>query len=141
MTRDLMHGAEIRQLVRDACRHVPATTAAVAYKLYSAEELADVPLAAIQRVLEVANHLRYADIQPGETIVDLGCGAGIDTILAARRIGLVIELTGSCFPPSVRTRWRSPWSSTPGCPDPPGALIGPDRRHSSARLAEPAQRL
>jgi arsenite methyltransferase len=35
----------------------------------------------------VANHLRYADIRPGETILDVGCGGGIDSVLAARRTG------------------------------------------------------
>jgi arsenite methyltransferase len=87
MSRDLMHTDEVKALVRDAYRHVPPTTAAVAHKLYSADELAMVPDSAIQRALGVANHLRYADIQPGETILDLGCGGGIDTILAAHRTG------------------------------------------------------
>ncbi|MGH3660031.1 MAG: hypothetical protein ACRDUA_25605, partial [Micromonosporaceae bacterium] len=82
MTRDLMHSAEIKELVRDAYRHVPATTADVAHKLYSPEELARVPPAAVNRALGVANHLRYAEITPGETILDIGCGGGIDTILA-----------------------------------------------------------
>jgi arsenite methyltransferase len=40
MSRDLMHTAEIKDLVRDAYRHVPPTTAAVAHNLYSDEELA-----------------------------------------------------------------------------------------------------
>jgi SAM-dependent methyltransferase len=87
MTRDLMHAAEIKELVRDAYRHVPAATEAVAHKLYSREELAGVPESAVRRALGVANHLRYAEIKPGETVLDLGCGGGIDTILAARRTG------------------------------------------------------
>jgi SAM-dependent methyltransferase len=87
MSQDLLHSAEIKDLVRAAYRNVPPTTEAVARKLYSAEELAQVPASAVQRALGVANHLRYADIRPGETILDLGCGGGIDTILAARRTG------------------------------------------------------
>ncbi len=87
MSRDLMHSDEVKTLVRDAYRHVPPTTAAVAHKLYSADELATLPDSPIQRALGVANHLRYANIQPGETILDLGCGGGIDTILAAHRTG------------------------------------------------------
>jgi arsenite methyltransferase len=35
MSQDLMHTAEIKDLVRDAYRHVPPTTAAVAHNLYS----------------------------------------------------------------------------------------------------------
>jgi SAM-dependent methyltransferase len=87
MTRDLMHGEEIRDLVRDAYRHVPPITAAVARRLYSPEELAGVPQVAVDRSLGVANHLRHADIRPGDVVLDLGCGGGIDTILAARRTG------------------------------------------------------
>jgi cyclopropane fatty-acyl-phospholipid synthase-like methyltransferase len=35
----------------------------------------------------VGNHLRFADIEAGQTVLDIGCGAGIDTILAAHRTG------------------------------------------------------
>jgi hypothetical protein len=56
--QDLMHTAEIKDLVRDAYRHVPPTTAAVAPNLYSDEDLALVPQSAINRALGVANHLR-----------------------------------------------------------------------------------
>ena len=87
MSRDLMHSDAVKALVREAYRHVPPTTAAVAHKLYGTDELAMLPDSAIQRALGVANHLRYAEIRPGETVLDLGCGGGIDTILAARRTG------------------------------------------------------
>jgi arsenite methyltransferase len=65
MSRDLMHSAEIKDLVRDAYRHVPPTTAAVAHNLYSNEQLALVPQSAIDRALGVANHLRHATIRSG----------------------------------------------------------------------------
>jgi arsenite methyltransferase len=87
MSRDLMHGAEIKDLMRNTYRNLPPTTAAVAHKLYDADELAAVPPSAINRALGVANHLRFAEIRKGETILDIGCGGGIDTILAARRTG------------------------------------------------------
>ena len=54
MSQDLMHGAEVKELVRDAYRNVPPTTAAVAERLYSAEELAGVPRSAVDRALGVA---------------------------------------------------------------------------------------
>jgi arsenite methyltransferase len=107
MSRDLMQSTEIKDLVREAYRHVPASTAAVARKLYSAEELAQVPEAAINRALGVANHLRFADIQPGDTILDIGCGGGIDTILAARRTGPTGKVIALDFLPEMLQRTAS----------------------------------
>jgi SAM-dependent methyltransferase len=99
-----MHSDEVKALVRDAYRHVPATTAAVAHKLYSADELAMLPDSAIQRALGVANNLHYADIKPGETILDLGCGGGIDTILAAHRTGRTGKVIALDFLPEMLDR-------------------------------------
>jgi arsenite methyltransferase len=104
MSRDLMHSAEIKKLVRDAYRDVPPTTEVVARKLYSAAELAGVPASAISRALGVANHLRFADIGPGQVILDLGCGGGIDTILAARRTGPTGRVIALDFLPEMLDR-------------------------------------
>ena len=87
MTRDLLHSAETKDLVRTAYAAVEGASEAVARKLYSPEELAGVPHSAIDGALGVANHLRHAAVRPGETILDLGCGGGIDSILAARQTG------------------------------------------------------
>ncbi len=106
MTRDLMHTAEIKQLVRDAYRQVPATTATVAHKLYTADQLSQLPRSAIRRALGVANHLRHAHIQPGEIILDLGCGGGIDTILAARLTGRTGQVIALDFLPEMLQRTR-----------------------------------
>ena len=87
MRRDLMHSAETKELVRTAYGAVDSSSEAVARKLYSQEELAGVPHSAIAGALGVANHLRHAAIEPGETVLDLGCGAGIDSILAGQQTG------------------------------------------------------
>jgi arsenite methyltransferase len=87
MTRDLLHQEETRQLVRDAYRLASPTHGSVAAKLYNPEELARVPPVAREHALGVTDHVRFADLSAGETVLDLGCGAGIDAILAAYRVG------------------------------------------------------
>ncbi|MDR7300090.1 methyltransferase domain-containing protein [Haloactinomyces albus] len=104
MSRDLMHSAEVKALVRDAYRHVPPTTAAVARKLYTAQELGTVPRSAVDRALGVANHLRHTDLPPGSAVLDLGCGGGIDTILAAQRIGPTGRVVALDFLPEMLAR-------------------------------------
>jgi ubiquinone/menaquinone biosynthesis C-methylase UbiE len=76
-----------RLLVRVAYRAAGPSNGAVAANLYSVEELALVPRVARDHALGVGNHLRFARILEGETVLDLGCGAGIDSILAAVRVG------------------------------------------------------
>jgi arsenite methyltransferase len=87
MARDLLHSSELKALVRDAYGSIEADTTAVALKLYNRAELEGVPESAIAHALGVNNHLRFAEIRPGETILDLGCGGGIDSVMAARRTG------------------------------------------------------
>ncbi len=104
MSRDLMHTDEVKAIVRDAYGGIDSSTEAVAYKLYSPEELSEVPRSAVEGALGIGNHLRFAGIEPGETILDLGCGAGIDSILAARRTGPTGRVIALDFLPEMLER-------------------------------------
>src|SRR5262245_37350936 len=104
MSRDLMHTDELKAVVREAYAAIDSTTEAVAYKLYSPEELAQVPRSAIEGALGVGNHLRVAEIESGETILDLGCGAGIDSVLAASRTGPTGRVIALDFLPEMLER-------------------------------------
>ncbi|MGH2729379.1 MAG: methyltransferase domain-containing protein [Actinomycetota bacterium] len=95
--RDLIHADEVKTLVRDAYCSIAADTSAVAKALYDPEQLASVPQSAIERSLGVGNHLRFADIKQGDVVLDLGCGAGIDTILAAHKTGPAGRVIGLDF--------------------------------------------
>lgn len=56
-------------------------------KLYSEEEGANVPEAALRASLGCGNPTALAKLNPGETVLDLGSGGGIDVLLSARRVG------------------------------------------------------
>jgi arsenite methyltransferase len=104
VSRDLMHSDEVKAIVREAYGSINSTSEAVACKLYSPEELAQVPRSAVEGALAVGNHLRFADIEAGETVLDLGCGAGIDSILAARRTGPTGRVIALDFLPEMLER-------------------------------------
>ncbi len=102
--RDLMHSAEIKEIVRSAYAAVDASSETLARKLYSSEQLAQLPQSAIEGALGVGNHLRHAEIDTGETLLDLGCGAGIDTILAAHHTGPTGRVLALDFLPEMLER-------------------------------------
>ena len=54
---------------------------------YDAQELASLPVECSASFAGVSNPLAIGPIHPGETVVDIGCGAGMDLLLAARRVG------------------------------------------------------
>src|SRR6266516_1788545 len=88
MAKDLMFQNEIKEAVRDAYAGISTGAGeTVARWLYSDEELAEVPAGAVAWALGVGNPVRYALLRPGEDVLDVGSGGGIDSILAARRVG------------------------------------------------------
>jgi SAM-dependent methyltransferase len=88
MAEDLMFQDEIKEAVRGAYAGISTGAGeTVARWLYSDDELAEVPAEAVAWALGVGNPVRYALLQTGETVLDVGSGGGIDSILAARRVG------------------------------------------------------
>jgi arsenite methyltransferase len=95
MARDLMFQDEIMDSVRQAYSSISTGGGqAVAERLYSEEELSQVPAGAIEWALGVGNPVRYAFLRPGETVLDVGSGGGIDSILAAHRVSQVGQVIG-----------------------------------------------
>ncbi|MGH2717369.1 MAG: arsenite methyltransferase [Actinomycetota bacterium] len=61
---------------------------------YDDFELEEVPQAAADAALGSGNPLSFARVSAGDRVLDLGCGGGIDVILAARRVGPAGQVTG-----------------------------------------------
>jgi 2-polyprenyl-3-methyl-5-hydroxy-6-metoxy-1,4-benzoquinol methylase len=54
---------------------------------YSEEMLEGIPESAISRLAGTGNPFALGPLQSGETVVELGCGAGMDTLIASRMVG------------------------------------------------------
>jgi len=72
---------------------------------YSAEDLADLPPQA-NMGLSCGNPIALAGLRPGETVVDLGCGGGLDVLLAAKRVGPTGRAIGIDMTPEMIQRAR-----------------------------------
>jgi SAM-dependent methyltransferase len=59
----------------------------ISSNLYSEDETAAVPGTAAQASLGCGNPTALAELRPGEVVLDLGSGGGIDVLLSARRVG------------------------------------------------------
>ena len=57
-------------------------------------ELANVPESAVESFAGVANPWTMGRLAPGERVLDLGCGAGTDSLVAAQMVGAGGDVTG-----------------------------------------------
>ncbi|WP_337175723.1 arsenite methyltransferase [Paludisphaera sp.] len=105
----------IRDLVREkygaigagglSSRHDGARAVAEAFG-YTAEELASIPAEA-NMGLSCGNPTATAGLRPGEVVVDLGSGGGLDVFLAARKVGPTGRAIGVDMTPAMLERARA----------------------------------
>jgi SAM-dependent methyltransferase len=67
---------------------------------YSAGELASIPAEA-NMGLSCGNPTAFASLRPGEVVVDLGCGGGLDVFLAAQKVGPAGKAVGIDMTPQM----------------------------------------
>jgi len=58
-----------------------------ASRLYPAQDLADLPESVTGIAMGCGNPVALADLHPGEVVLDLGAGGGLDCFLAAKKVG------------------------------------------------------
>jgi SAM-dependent methyltransferase len=73
---------------------------------YSAEELASIPAEA-NMGLSCGNPTATANLRPGEVVVDLGSGGGLDVFLAAKKVGPTGKAIGIDMTPEMLERARA----------------------------------
>jgi SAM-dependent methyltransferase len=87
---------EVRENVRQhyaeaartaSCCGEPVDVEIFGHSLYAEGDRVQVPEAALVASLGCGNPTALADLRPGEVVLDLGSGGGIDVLLSARRVG------------------------------------------------------
>src|SRR5512141_301651 len=73
---------------------------------YSPEELASIPAEA-NMGLSCGNPTAFASLKPGEVVVDLGSGGGLDVFLAAQKVGPSGKAIGIDMTPEMIERARA----------------------------------
>jgi ubiquinone/menaquinone biosynthesis C-methylase UbiE len=73
---------------------------------YPADLLATLPAAATEAFTGLSNISILADLPTGATVLDLGCGSGLDSLIAARRVGPTGKVIGLDFSEAMVTRAR-----------------------------------
>ncbi|HEX3056050.1 MAG TPA: methyltransferase domain-containing protein [Gaiellaceae bacterium] len=71
------------------------------------EELANVPESAVESFAGVANPFSLGRLQPGERVLDLGSGAGTDSLVAAQMVGENGSVKGIDMTPEMLAKARS----------------------------------
>jgi arsenite methyltransferase len=74
---------------------------------YPPELLARVPEGSAESFAGVANPFSLGALQPGERVLDLGCGAGTDTLVAAQMVGPEGSVTGIDMTPEMLAKART----------------------------------
>ena len=100
-----MDNENIKEVVRDKYAHAALRAASgkssccgtshasingcdpITAKLYGENETSTIPEKALRASLGCGNPTALAKLQPGETVLDLGSGGGIDVLLSAKRVG------------------------------------------------------
>jgi arsenite methyltransferase len=71
------------------------------------DELTNVPDAAAESFAGVANPWTLGRLSPGERVLDLGCGAGTDSLIAAQMVGEHGHVTGVDMTPEMLAKARA----------------------------------
>ncbi len=71
---------------------------------YEDEVVGLLPRATVDSFAGTGNPFLFGDLKPGEVVIDVGCGAGFDTLIAARQVGDMGRILSVDMTPEMRER-------------------------------------
>ncbi len=95
----------MRDRYAETAKAASGTDSSCCASVYSTTELSQIPQESILG-LGSGNPVRHANLRPGEVVVDLGSGGGIDVFLAANRVGSKGRVIGVDMTPEMVARAR-----------------------------------
>lgn len=73
---------------------------------YEDEWLEDIPESSIESLAGTGNPFSLGEIRTGEKVVDVGCGSGLDSLIAAKKAGSDGEVVGVDMTPAMLEKAR-----------------------------------
>jgi len=73
---------------------------------YKEEWLDGIPETAIESFAGTGNPFSLGELQPGQHVIDVGCGAGIDSLIAAKMVGSAGQIIGVDMTPAMLRKAR-----------------------------------
>lgn len=91
----------------DHRRGIVSRTGSAGFADYTVEDLKHLPDNVAEASFGCGNPLAFSSVQPGQTVLDLGCGAGLDLLLAAEKVGTNGAVIGVDMTDAMLERARS----------------------------------
>lgn len=98
---------QVRQRYGQRAGQLARASSGCCQNFYTEEELAGLPPEVSLASLGNGNPLRWAELKPGEVVLDLGSGGGLDVILAARQVGAEGRAIGVDIAPEMQDLARN----------------------------------
>ncbi|HTU03555.1 MAG TPA: arsenite methyltransferase [Candidatus Sulfotelmatobacter sp.] len=95
-----------RQSASSCCGATPGEPRLAEMAGYGAEDLAGLPVYVVEHSFGCGNPLAFSAVQPGQVVLDIGSGAGIDCLLAAEKVGPTGKVIGLDMTPEMIERAR-----------------------------------
>jgi SAM-dependent methyltransferase len=90
-----------------SCNESDAATISVDLPIYETPDAATLPEEVAGLSLGCGDPIALAQLQPGQTVLDLGSGGGIDCFLAAKRVGPTGQVIGVDMTPAMLEKARA----------------------------------